>query len=128
MKKGGACCLFLLIIVIGAFFMFGSGDKPVENKTITVGGITFDAPVTSNNTTSFTKLDDGSITWAYEDYENNVSVYVEENMPLDYTSQETYDSLSGYCQMRPVGEKWFVVYADNRDLKDLCYLSAHSEE
>mgnify|MGYP003290995408 CR=1 FL=1 len=126
MKKGGACCLFLLLIVIGAFFMFGnSGDKPVENKTITVGGITFDAPVTNNNTTSFTKLDDGSINWAYEDYENNVSVYVDEEMPVNYTSQETYDSIGGYCQMRPVGDKWLVVYADSRDLKDMCYLSAH---
>ncbi len=120
--------LLLLVIVLMVVMVSGcvSGEK--ENVTVEMNGILFDAPVTNNNTTSFTKLDDGSINWAYEDYENNVSVYVDENMPLDYSTQEQWDELSGYNQMRPVGDKWVIVCADNADDKDMCFTSARAKE
>lgn len=129
MKTNWTKALIVLTVAVLVVMVSGciSGEN-TGNVTVEMNGILFDAPVTTNNTTSFTKLDDGSINWAYEDYEHNVSVYVDENMPLDFSTQEQWDELSGYSQMRPVGDKWLVVCADNADDKDMCFLSARVKE
>lgn len=122
MNRNALLGVFILLLLMTV------GSVSAENVTVEMGGIVFDAPVTHNNTTDFTKLDDGSITWAYEDYENGVSVYVCDERPFEYDVQERYDELSGFNQMRPIGDKWFVVCADSPDDKDMCFLSAHAKD
>ena len=124
-KIGGIVCLLIIIIFILAMMTGGSNTK--ENKTITVGEVTFTTPVTNNNTTTFTRTPTGGITWAYEDYENNISVYVCDEIPPGYDVNEKFDELSGYNQMRPIGEKWFVVCADRASDKDMVFKSAHMD-
>ena len=128
MKKGLMCCGLIIVIAVIAFAIFGGqSDKPVENKTVEIDGIKFDAPVTNNNTTSYTKLDDGSIAWSYEDYQNNVSVYISDTRLPGYNTSESYNELDGYNQIRPIGDKWFVVCADRASDKNMVFNSAHMD-
>ena len=84
--------------------------------------------MTHNNTTSFTKAEDGSITWSYDDYEHGLTVYVCDVRPPEFDVQERYDELNGFNQMRPIGDKWFVVCADYVTDKDMCFNSAHAKD
>lgn len=127
MKTGLVCCGLIVVIALVAFLIVGNSNKPIENKTIEIEGIKFDTPVTNNNTTNFVKTPSGGITWAYEDYQNNVSVYVMDDMPVDVSTKQSYDELSGFNQMRPIGDKWFVVYADRQDDLEMIYSSAHMD-
>ena len=128
MKTGLACIGLIIVIAIVAFFLFGGqGDKTVENKTVTIDGITFTAPVTNNNSTTFTKTDNGQINWEYADNQNNVSVFISKERLPGYNTTESYNDLDGYNQIRPIGDKWFLVCADNPDYMRMCFNSAHAE-
>ena len=67
--------LILLALLVSCMGVLNAID-PKDNVTVTMDGVSFDAPRTSNNTTDFTKTPTGGITWAYEDYEHGLSVYV----------------------------------------------------
>lgn len=124
-KIGGLCLLILIIAIIG--FATTGTQKTNENTTMKLADITFTTPVSHNNTTNEYKTPTGGTTYAYEDYENNVSVYVCTERDYNYDLQERYDSVTGFSQMRPVGDYWFIVCADRADDKSMVYNSAHIE-
>ena len=125
MKK--TITLLLLILLTASLTSIVFADDARENKTVEIEGIKFDAPITQNNTTSFTKLDDGSISWEYIDYDNNVSVFISKTRLPGYNTTESYNELDGYNQIRPIGDWWFLVSADNVDDLRMVYSSAHMD-
>ena len=115
--------LFLLIILTTLLATTAIAVDLSKNTTVEMNGIKFDVPITNNNTTNEYKTDKGS-NWAYEDYQNGLSVYVDDERPPEYSTTEQFNSVSGtYEQLVPLGGKWVVVSAETADVKDFVWNS-----
>ena len=127
-NKKTTLTLLILLTLLTTTTTITATDYTKENKTVTIDGITFDAPTTNNNTTTFTKLDNGQINWAYEDPEHKLTVYISVDRDPSVPLQEKWDDTMGIEQQMPLGDKWIIIYAEDFDVKDCVWKSLRLEE
>lgn len=120
--------LGLLLVVIGMSTV--SALNKAENETITMNGVTFNAPKTDNYTISNATDQQGGKTFTYDDKKNELYVYVCDNDAPEYSLQENWDKLDGYSQKLYVGDKTVVAcskYSENKDfVLETCVANATS--
>jgi len=122
-KKNMIIPLLLLLLTLTLLPTTIASPDLSKNTTVEMNGIKFDVPITNNNTTNEYKTDQGS-NWAYEDYQNNISVYVSDERPPEYSTTEQFDSHTGtISQLTTINGKWIVVCADDFDAKDFVWNS-----
>ena len=121
-KKNKIIPLLLLLLLTTLLATTTIAADLSKNTTVEMNGIKFDVPLTNNNTTNEYK--EQGTAWAYEDYQNNISVYVCDERPPEYSPNEQFNSATGtYEQLTPLGDKWVVVCAESADEKDFVWKS-----
>jgi len=121
-KKNMIIPLLLLLLTLTLLPTTIASADLSKNTTLEMNGVKFDVPLSNNNTTNEYK-EQGS-TWAYEDYEHGISVYVCTQRPSEYSPNEQFNSATGtYEQLTPLGDKWVVVCAESADEKDFVWKS-----
>lgn len=121
-KQISIILLVLLTTILLPVCIAGTSADLSHNTTLEMNGVKFDVPLSNNNTTNEYK--EQGTTWAYEDYEHGISVYVCTQRPTEYSPNEQFNSATGtYEQLTPLGDKWVVVCAESADEKDFVWKS-----
>lgn len=99
-----------------------------ENETITVNGVTFNAPKTDNYTITNASDQQGGKTFTYDDPKNELYVYICDNDAPEYSLQENWDKLDGYSQKIYVGKKTVVACSKYSENKDFVIETVHASD
>lgn len=118
-KKVLFCAGLILIIALGVFFL-GVYNPPVKNHTVTVDGISFNAPDTSNYTNDEVVTPKGSRIYIYTDEEHNLSVSVSDSVIPGMDYEYKYDTVAeAFTRQTSLGGKFVGIEAERSDDLDM---------
>ena len=96
-------------------------DK-TKNTTIEMNGIKICVPETDQGKITNATTPHGTITYAYRDDKNKITIYVTEEIMPEYSMyKEEWNEYEGYTQVKIIGDKYVMVASEYAENKDFMY-------